>query len=311
MRYVGLLAGIGLLLAFTGTAGATTLWGTSYRTTDYYSGAQIWTVDTTTGNVNMLKTYDPNSDKIEGHGIKGFGDIAQADNMYLYVTVLTEGTQSFDLLAKINSSDGTILNTWDICDTFPTYTYTHGMDGSNVRATVNSLRAVGNTLYGIEGGGVSNASLLKIDLDANGDFVTRTDYGNAGYMADGDLAIDPTTGTWYGTFWTGAGSTLDTIDPATGNGTTGPNTGILSLGGTVAGLAFDENGKLWAGSWADRNLYSINSLSTGGNTLEYDLSSDIGGNITGLSNVVPEPVTMAGLMLGIGCLARYVRRRKV
>lgn len=26
---------------------------------------------------------------------------------------------------------------------------------------------------------------------------------------------------------------------------------------------------------------------------------------------IPEPVTMAGLMLGIGCLARYVRRRKV
>ena len=28
-------------------------------------------------------------------------------------------------------------------------------------------------------------------------------------------------------------------------------------------------------------------------------------------SVVPEPVTMAGLMLGIGCLSRYVRRRKV
>ena len=26
--------------------------------------------------------------------------------------------------------------------------------------------------------------------------------------------------------------------------------------------------------------------------------------------VVPEPVTMAGLMLGVGCLARYVRRRR-
>jgi hypothetical protein len=28
-------------------------------------------------------------------------------------------------------------------------------------------------------------------------------------------------------------------------------------------------------------------------------------------SIVPEPVTVAGLMLGIGCLARYVRRRKV
>ena len=31
----------------------------------------------------------------------------------------------------------------------------------------------------------------------------------------------------------------------------------------------------------------------------------------GSGPVIPEPVTMAGLMLGIGCLARYVRRRKV
>jgi len=29
------------------------------------------------------------------------------------------------------------------------------------------------------------------------------------------------------------------------------------------------------------------------------------------AQVIPEPVTMAGLFLGIGCLARYVRRRKV
>jgi len=30
----------------------------------------------------------------------------------------------------------------------------------------------------------------------------------------------------------------------------------------------------------------------------------------GSGTVIPEPVTMAGLMLGIGCLARYVRRRR-
>ncbi len=35
-------------------------------------------------------------------------------------------------------------------------------------------------------------------------------------------------------------------------------------------------------------------------------------NLSGAEvKIVPEPVTMAGLMLGIGCLARYVRRRKV
>jgi len=310
LRHLDLLMAAGLMLAVTGMAGASTLWGTSYLTTDYYSGAQIWTVDTATGTVNMLRSYDPVVDKIGGHGIKGFGDIAQASNLYLYVTVLTEGTQSFDLLAKIDPTDGAILNSWNICDSSPTYTYSHGMDGQPVKGTINSLRAVGNTLYGIEGGGVNDASLVKIDLDANGDFASRSDYGNAGDMADGDLAIHPTTGDWYGTFWNGSGSTLDTIDPTTGNGTTGPNTGILSWGGTVSGLAFDESAKLWAGSWADRNLYSINSVTTGGHTLEYDLSSDIGGNITGLSNVVPEPLTVLGVLAGVAGLGGYIRKRR-
>ncbi|MFH1730365.1 MAG: hypothetical protein ABIF82_01790, partial [Planctomycetota bacterium] len=134
------------------------------------------------------------------------------------------------------------------------------------------------------------------------------DNGTAVVNPNGSLTLTITSGTWYGTFWAAGGSTLDTIDPTTGNGTTGPNTGILpGWGGTVAGLEFDDNGKLWAGSWADRNLYSINSLVTGGNTLEYDLSAQIGGNITGLANpVVPEP---AGLgLIGLALLA--VRKKR-
>jgi len=291
-------------------AGGDKLWGTSYLTTSYYSGAQLWTVDTATGNVSMIRSYDPTTDELDGDGIKGFGDIADPGNGYLYVTVYTEGTQSFDLLAKLDPTTGTILNHWDICDAYPTYTYSHGMDGSSVKATVNSLRAHDGKLYGIEGGGVDNAGLVTITLDAAGDFVSRSDSGDAGYMADGDLAIHPTTGTWYGTFWTSTGSTLDTIDPSTGNGTTGPNTGIGSGGGSCAGLAFTSDGTLWAGSWADRKLYTIDSLTTGGHTEVYDLGvgDQIGGHITGLA--VPEPMTLGLLALGgVGALARRRRRR--
>ena len=294
-------------LAGSSSADAAILWGTSYLTPTYFSGAQVWTVDTGTGTVQMLKSYDPTVDMIDGHGITGFGDIAQAANSYLYVTVKTMGTGSFDLLAKLDPSNGSILGSWSIIDT----AYSFGMDGSGVKATINSLQAVGNTLYGIEGGGVNNASLVQIALNAGGDFVSRTDYGNAGDMADGDLAIHPTTGVWYGTFWAGTGSTLDTIDPVTGNGTTGPNTGITSGGGSAAGLAFDETGTLWAGSWADRNLYTV-SLS-GGSTSGWSLSSQIGGNITGLSDVVPEPATIIiWSLLGLGSwlgLGVWRRRR--
>ncbi len=310
MTRAGTILAVAALVLGGGQAaqGGEKLWGTSYLTTTYFSGAQIWTVDVSDGSVSILKSYDPAVDKIDGHGIVGFGDIARPGNGYLYVTIKTEGTQSFDLLGKISPVDGTILGSWDVCDSYPTYTYSHGMDGSSVKGTINSLKGVGSTLYGIEGGGVNNASFVTIALDASGDFVSRTDTGNAGDMADGDLARDPSTGTWYGTFWAdGPVSTLDTIDPGTGNGTTGPGCGIPY----IAGLEFDSAGNLWAGRWDSRKLYTIDSLTLGGSTERYDLGvgDKIGGTITGLA--IPEPATLGLLGLGsLGIAMLRLRRRR-
>ena len=52
---------------------------------------------------------------------------------------------------------------------------------------------------------------------------------------------------------------------------------------------------------------------TSGRNLQWSFNQAVIGNGTSIlfSGPVPEPVTMAGLVLGIGCLARYVRRRRV
>ena len=84
-----------------------------------------------------------------------------------------------------------------------------------------------------------------------------------------------------------------------------------------------------SGGTGQFTVHSATALPVGGpksfsfNTTDYwysmldpqgtaDLADDVlYVDFEGSGDVIPEPVTMAGLMLGIGCLARYVRRRKV
>jgi len=292
-----------VLLPQTGYAGqGPVLYGCTNGTGDsgFWTGGDIFTVNTSTGAAVVLKSYTQ-----AGDGIYAFGDIAFTTH-HLYATVWNTTSYDFTTLVKMDFL-GNIVNSWNIG--------AYGTDGSGAQRQVNSLHGANdNTLYGIEGGGVSNADLVRFDLDPNGDLIIRTDLGVVGNAADGDLANNPETDVWYGTFWSATGSTLDTITLSPVGKTVGPNTGMDAGGGACAGLEFTTvgydytdglTGTLWAGTYNDQKLYSIDSLTTGGHTMRYDLSPVLGGTITGLT--IPEPATMSLLVLGGLALRR--RRR--
>lgn len=80
-------------------------------------------------------------------------------------------------------------------------------------------------------------------------------------------------------------------------------------------------GATWSGAWeflVDGSKYTLGTSAIpggwtndffGGYTWGGTSGGDLPGNM-GSGYAVPEPVTMAGLVLGIGCLARYARNRK-
>jgi hypothetical protein len=76
------------------------------------------------------------------------------------------------------------------------------------------------------------------------------------------------------------------------------------IGGTV-GLGWDTNSiDLGLGVFADLKMtWDLDSVTTGS-------PWDIADNDPVRGAYVPEPVTMAGMLLGIGCLSRYIRKRR-
>ncbi len=300
-RMIGLGAAAAMASAgIAGTAHADVFWGTSFYGSGYWGGAQLWKVNTSDGNVNVIKNYPSTTATLDGGGITSFSAIAQTPNGRLYVTVSTTKTSGdrADYLAELNSSNGAIDTYWNI---------TNETSG----AGIDSLIAAGNNmLYGIESPNSSGAGFVKINL-SNGNFSSASVQGNAGpgayWYSSGGMAMDPQTGVYYAAFSNASGSSsgyiLNTINTTTGNGTTGSNTDINGMNG----LAFTKNGTLWAGSFTNEDLYTINSLATGGNTFRYDLSTSLSGNITSLNNT-PEAGTLG--LLSIGVLALLLRPRR-
>lgn len=271
-----LTALVALSLALAGTAQADTLWGVTNGINDsgFWTGGEIFTVDSVTGQASVLYSYN---------NIQGFGDIAVSDGGDVYVTYAVNYT--FDKLAKVNMADGS-------------FDWVVDLGGSNDQ--VNALEFVNGTLYGITGGGIAS-NLIQFTL--NGASTTGANLGSVGVMginSDGDLVLDPVSGDILATFWDGRPQTgatfLDSIALGTPPVTTGgPNLSTGSNYVGVAGLAFDSNGTLFAGSYYDQQLYTVNPI-TGAATASWDISSTISGGITGLS--VPEPTTLGLLALG-------------
>lgn len=113
--------------------------------------------------------------------------------------------------------------------------------------------------------------------------------GNFGQSDTYTLAFSQ-NGTLYGISNGFSNGTLVTIDRATGHATTvGVSTGV----GNMMSLAFAQDGTLYAGSWSNNNLYTINA-STGAASLVgnlgfggiMDLDFDSQGNLYALSDAL-------------------------
>ena len=134
--------------------------------------------------------------------------------------------------------------------------------------------------------------------------------GNIGINSDGDLDVN-SSGTVYYTSWqTGSTSEMNTINFGPPPSLSSTNEITTSSG--WSGIAFDAADTLWMGTYWDQNLYTYDFGPTHSASLIYDLSADLGGNITGLSAVVPEPASMALMGMGlVGLAATRIRKRRV
>jgi hypothetical protein len=263
----------------------TVLWGVTgvnFGAVNEYS--QVFKVDTATGTVTIV-----------GAAAHLFSDIAATPNGNLYAVgrstndnIACPGggaSANFNDFYRLDPCTAAIVTAWD--DVFTTAGFRH----------VNALSAENNTsLLAIEGGGIcagwscTNApQLLRITLDAGGNYVSITNLGTiaaAGansMCCDGDLDQDPGTGKWYAGFWAPTGSEMVEVNLA--------NPGLSTLRGQSlvswqGGFAFLSSGTAYAGSWADKKLYTVNVLG-GGNSVAWDLSGSLAGCIFGLSRSYP------------------------
>jgi len=315
MRYLGIVATIAVCLAVSATAGATgVMWGTGSPDWSYtLSGPSpvIFQFDTSTGVISTTFSFET-SNWMWTSGVADNGKYLYASHNIYDIKTDPRSTNTHDLrIAKIDRDTGAVLSDTSISG-FLGQTYSQ----------VNALDFHCGRLYAVENatsGSNIRGYALEIQLDANGDVVGAVRGAYVGPYPD--CGLDYHDGLWYATSWTASpGGYLG----ETSNIMTSPdimNTAFTTLGtasgiGMIDGLEYDSSGNIYAVSWYGPSATSVYGLNPGtwAATSLYDLQGQLPSKIiqlNGLSEVVPEPLTMAGLMLGIGSVLTYVRKRRM
>ena len=314
------------------------LWGTTHN--------EVFTVDTTNGNVDIHASYDQNFWASKGWDLGGRIDgIAQAHNEELYILGLANRSVKGNLQEALDTGLGTAnfiaqVNSHGDMVTFADYRPGEFTADKHLGRGVGLEVSANNFLYTTE---YESAGVFEIGLDESGNFQEYASVGGIPAAGDGgmhsNVAIDPTTGEYYA-----IGAALDvepgpdvnpdephllkqdaeSTDLDTYNWSTVSNVFSWSLWGS-SNIAFAQDGSLWAvntrceGDGTCFNLYGIDKL-TGEATIIWDLSSELnGGGIRDLgtyrgppSEFTPVPMPSTSILFGIGLagLAAIGRRRR-
>jgi DNA-binding beta-propeller fold protein YncE len=187
----------------------------------------------------------------------------------------------------------------------------------------------------------TNKRIQKYDISAN----SWSQYGEAGNL--GGTLTNPTDVAVFSNIVYVANSTANSVRMSTNALTGGSSadtwTNFVSGAGpangkfnNVKGVAVDGSGNVWVTDYNNNRIQEFSPTGTGGtgvwqltvggtapgsadgqfrtpNSLDVDARGIIWVADTGNNRIqasIPEPVTMAGLALGLGCLTRYIRRRR-
>jgi len=267
MRYVAILAGIGLILAVTGTAGATPQWYTIS-----FTGADMF---------NYTTTVAPRADQEAPRRLRSY-----------------EGAPDYAMTQELRSDGDTYLNPGDGINDFAEWASgnysAYGFSYFNLSGYTSPPGGWGQKYQAVpdQDNGLYGADSWR-NQTVNGVPVT-SGMGTANAWWDGGIVL---ANQWYNPddyafpVWRApVGTQLTTANAAS-------LTFSVDVLLETPDTAFESDGSLrvWFGGFNVPQEDEGPSQSVSGIVL----------------SPIPEPVTMAGLVLGIGCLARYVRRRKV
>jgi len=324
MRYVAILAGIGLLLAVTGPAGAVTI------DTVFVGNPGNAADSTGYGAVNYaynIGTYEVTA----GQYTEFLNAVAATDTYGLYNTSMwssgygckiqrtgTDSDYSYSVASAYANRPVNFVSFWD-ASRFANWLHNGQGDGSTETGA-----------YTLTPDGIANNTVTR-----NGDWLWAVTSENEWYKA---AYYNPATGTYYD--YPTASDSMPSNDLLTPDG--GNNANFWQDGGYTVGSpyyrtpvgefelsespygTFDQGGNVW--EWNEAGVGSSYRYQRGGSFAPYMgapdgiflhaalrgsfLPTDEGGLVGFRVSYIPEPVTMAGLVLGMGCLARYARKRR-